>query len=182
MNKVKSNLPNVITFINLSFGMMAILLTVIENSVRTLIYASLLVMVAAVTDRLDGQVARKLGVTSEFGKQLDSLSDLVSFGVAPIIIAWKINHPVFTMYAIPIILLFPIAGAVRLARYNLSDFDNVFRGIPITVAGGLLAIVNIYVCFEQLSNKYLPYHAILTLVLIVFFSWLMISNVNIKKL
>ena len=76
MNKVKSNLPNIITFINLSLGVVAILITVSDNLLNALIYASLLVMLAAVTDCFDGQVARKLNLVSALGKELDSLSQL----------------------------------------------------------------------------------------------------------
>ncbi len=179
--KVKTNLPNILTFINLSLGVIAILITVSNDSENSLIYASLLIMLAALTDRFDGQVARKLGVSSELGKQLDSLSDLVSFGIAPVIVAWKINFVAFTPYSYLLVLIYPIAGAFRLARYNVTEFENVFRGIPITVAGGLLSLLNIYTCFQSISGRHILPYSIATLIVIVLLSYLMVSNLHIRK-
>jgi CDP-diacylglycerol---serine O-phosphatidyltransferase len=181
LNKVKSSLPNILTFFNLSLGVVAILMTVASDSKSSLIYASLLILLAALTDRLDGKVARKLGVSSEFGKELDSLSDLISFGVAPIIMAWKINLMLFGPASYLLVLIFPIAGAYRLARYNVSEFDNIFRGIPITVAGGVLSIANVYNAFQSMSGNHTLIHSISTLALIFLLSYLMVSNWNIKK-
>lgn len=175
MNKVKSSLPNIITFINLSLGVLAILLTVTDNSKNSLINASLLVLLAALTDRFDGQVARKLGVTSALGKELDSLSDLISFGVAPVIVAWKISFIAIVPWGYLMVLVFPIAGAYRLARYNVTEFDNVFRGIPITLAGAFLSILNLYNAYNHITNSYL------TFVIILGLSFLMISKFQIKK-
>ena len=89
MKNFKGTLPNILTLLNLSLGVIAILLAVIaeKDNYNQLFQASMLVIIAALTDRFDGKVARMLDVTSELGKELDSLSDLISFGVAPIIIA-----------------------------------------------------------------------------------------------
>jgi CDP-diacylglycerol--serine O-phosphatidyltransferase len=157
-------------------------MTVTDDSASALIYASLLVMLAAFTDRLDGQVARKLGVASELGKELDSLSDLISFGVAPIIIAWKINFINMGPLGYLLVLAFPIAGAYRLARYNVEDFDNIFRGIPITIAGAFLSIINIFNCFQQLNNKYYIWHTISSLIIILTLSFLMVSKIKLRKI
>lgn len=190
MNKVKSNLPNIITFINLSLGVVAILITVSDNSLNALIYASLLVMLAAVTDRFDGQVARKLNLVSALGKELDSLSDLISFGVAPVIIAWKINYvavdlfghsALFRNFGYFLVLVFPIAGAYRLAKFNITEFENFFMGVPITIAGGFLTIVNLYNTIQVREHRYSNIDAIITFAIIFVLSFLMISKFKIKK-
>ena len=182
MKGLKGSLPNILTFINLSLGVIAILLSVNEGHDRYfLILASLVIMVAALTDRFDGHVARMLGATSELGKELDSLSDLISFGVAPIIIAWKIS---FSHLGIPgylITLAFPIAGAYRLARYNVTTFDKAYVGLPITIAGAFLTIDNLYNCFAATNHRYTTVHSIVTAVIIIVFSYLMVSKVRIKK-
>lgn len=182
MKNIKKTLPNVLTLINLSLGVLAILFAVSDNKgIALLVPASLLVMLAALTDRFDGKVARMLDVASELGKELDSLSDLISFGVAPIIIAWKISFLHYGVLGYLLSLVFPIAGAYRLARYNVTSFDNVFRGMPITLAGAFLTIDNLYNCFAIYNHKYTTIHSIVAAVLVILLSYLMVSKIKIKK-
>lgn len=176
-NTIKHSLPNLLTFINLSLGIIALLLAIKNDMIQ----ASLLVMVAALTDRFDGKVARMLDSTSELGKELDSLSDLISFGVAPIIIAWKISFMDLTVIGYLIAVLFPIAGAYRLARYNVSTFNNVFSGVPITIAGAFLSIVNLYNSYSIEHHNYGNANTIVTAIIIVLLSYLMVSKIQIKK-
>lgn len=175
-----------LTLINLSLGVMAILLAVNNTgtdvgSIDLLVPASLLVIVAALTDRFDGKVARMLNATSELGKELDSLSDLISFGVAPVIIAWKLCFIHFGIPGYIITLIFPMAGAYRLARYNITKFDNVYSGIPITIAGAFLTIVSLYNAFSIINDRYTVYHTYTTGILVILLSYLMISKIRFKK-
>lgn len=182
MKKFKCCIPNVITFINLSLGVTAILLAADSSSSSSnLIYSCLLIMVAAVTDRLDGKVARFFKVTSDFGKELDSLSDLVSFGVAPVVVAWKISFLGIGILGYILSLFFALSGAYRLARFNISNLENVFMGLPITIAGTLLTIVNLYNYFAQINMRYTNTNATLTVIVLIFLSFLMVSKVSIKK-
>ena len=80
----KSCLPNIFTFINLGCGVLSLLATHEGNYVK----ASIFILIAGLVDRYDGRVARYLQVSSELGKELDSLADLVSFGVAPSILLY----------------------------------------------------------------------------------------------
>ncbi len=111
--------------------------------------ASLFIGLAAVIDFFDGLVARLCKVTSEMGKQLDSLADVVSFGVAPGMIIYQFLRLAFAQnqngldisswYLIPAFLV-PCAGAFRLARYNVDTVQSTgFRGVPIPAAGILIA-------------------------------------------
>ncbi|MCX7749112.1 MAG: CDP-diacylglycerol--serine O-phosphatidyltransferase [Clostridia bacterium] len=182
MKRIKSNLPNILTLINLSLGVLAILFAVSNNSSQSLlINACFLVMVAALTDRFDGKVARMLDATSDFGKELDSLSDLVSFGIAPIVIAWKVTLFDMQILGYIIAIIFPLAGAFRLARYNITSFNNVFSGVPITVAGAFLSIISLYNCFAKIDNKYTNFHSYITAGVIILLSFLMVSKIKIKK-
>ena len=176
-SKFYHSLPNILTFINLSLGIIALLLAFRNEFIQ----ASLLVMVAALTDRFDGKVARMLDCTSELGKELDSLSDLISFGVAPIIIAWNISFLDIGILGYLLAVMFPIAGAYRLARYNVSTFDNVFCGVPITIAGAFLSIVNLYNSFAKIRNDYNNINTIVCAIIVVLLSYLMISKLQIKK-
>jgi CDP-diacylglycerol--serine O-phosphatidyltransferase len=144
---------------------------------RSAYVAGLLILTACFMDRFDGQVARKLNVTSDLGKELDSLSDLISFGAAPALLTWKLNllHlGAFSPIAYIIILLFPIAGAYRLARFNVMPFSNIYSGIPITIAGGLLTVYNLF------TIKY-TINPIITCLVVLLLAYLMISNLKIRK-
>lgn len=182
MKFTKMHWPNIITLLNLSFGMIAILLvTTASANNNSLVNASFLVMFAALTDRLDGKVARKLNAESELGKELDSLADLVSFGIAPIIIAWRLGLMELGWVGMLICIIYPMAGAFRLARYNSCDFNNVFTGVPITIAGALLALANLGNCFFLIKNTLMLWHTIVTAVLILLLSFLMVSKIRIEK-
>ncbi|AKL96253.1 CDP-diacylglycerol--serine O-phosphatidyltransferase [Clostridium aceticum] len=138
--KVKAHIPNMFTFFNLTLGILAIV-SIINESYTV---SALLILVAAFTDRLDGQLARKLDVESELGKELDSLCDLISFGVAPAVLIWSFHLAKFGIIGILIMVIFAISGAYRLARYNIMEFEGVYMGIPITMCGGILALVTLY--------------------------------------
>lgn len=170
----KSCIPNIFTFINLSFGILSILAT-FDNKYAL---ASVYIIAAALVDRYDGRIARFLDVSSDLGKELDSLADLVSFGVAPSILVFLSfnleSYGPFGIIGIIILLLFPICGAYRLARYNTASFDGVFTGVPITVIGSFIAI------FALLSVKY-TISPIIAMILMLIGSYLMVSKLKLKK-
>lgn len=171
----KSCIPNIFTFINLSCGVLSLLSVFDERYLQ----AAIFIILAALVDRYDGRVARYLNVSSELGKELDSLADLVSFGVAPSILIFvlfdfsQLGPKGILGYAI--LLAFPICGAFRLARYNVSTFDGNFRGIPITIAGCFMAVYAIISLYVKLP-------VLLTVILMIIGSYLMVSNIKLKKL
>lgn len=138
-------------------------------------------MVAALTDRFDGKAARHFNVVSDLGKELDSLSDLISFGVAPTVIAWKISFIDMGILGYIIAVIFPIAGAYRLARYNITTFNNVFQGIPITIAGLFLTIINLYNSISLLNGKPSLFNPYIMIVFVLGLSYFMVSKFSIKK-
>lgn len=174
--------PNAITLGNLTLGMFAILL--VMNSTEQndmLVRASFLVMFAAFTDRFDGKVARRLNAVSDLGKELDSLADLVSFGIAPIVIAWKMCLMSFGMLGAVICITYVLAGAYRLARYNSTEFDNVYMGIPITIAGALMSLINLVNSFALIKDRFSFGYTVITAVLTVLLAFLMVSKIRIDK-
>lgn len=170
----KSCIPNVFTFINLSCGIISILCT-FENNY---LFASFFILIAALVDRYDGRIARWLNVSSELGKELDSLADLVSFGVAPSILMFLMyqlrNVGPAGLIGTIVLLAFPICGAYRLARYNTSNFDGVFTGVPITIAGSFIAIF----AFFTINRAVSPF---IPIVLLILGSYLMVSTFKLKK-
>jgi CDP-diacylglycerol--serine O-phosphatidyltransferase len=104
-----------------------------------------LVFIAMVLDGLDGKIAAILKAGSELGKQLDSLCDLVSFGVVPAVIIYQVSLHRLGLAGMLIAIFFPLAGAYRLARFNLaSPYNSWFTGLPITIAGGALAALSLH--------------------------------------
>lgn len=160
---MKKQIPNLITLLNLFFGCCAILVTFQSGTMAILddtgdmvieipeqiYYASMFIGLAALVDFFDGFAARLLKVNSELGKQLDSLADVVSFGVAPSFIVFQflrlslasdinaLSHTSFMMVPAFIIAL---TGAYRLAKFNIDpDQTTYFKGVPIPMIGLLTA-------------------------------------------
>lgn len=172
MAKARNAIPNMFTLGNLACGILSILMS-FQNNYKL---ACLFIIMAGFLDRYDGRIARFLNVSNELGKELDSLADLVSFGVAPSILIFNLyNLEKLGFISYLLLLIFPIAGAYRLARYNATSFDGVFSGIPITAAGGILALYS-FLTLNKTSNLFL------TILLLVSLSYLMISKFKFKKM
>jgi len=170
----KSYIPNLFTFCNLSFGMLSILFTLTGNT-KT---AAIMIIIAAIIDRYDGKIARLVNASSLLGKELDSLADLVSFGAAPAILSWSIFLMNYGILGYIISIIFPIAGAYRLARFNVSKCTGVFTGVPITIAGSVLALINLTI----ISSSSNLYSNIIGVIFILLLSYLMVSTFKFKKI
>ena len=154
VNKSRYILPNVLTLIGVCLGISSIKFAMDGN----FSYAVLFLVVAAILDALDGRVARLIKGTSDFGKELDSLTDFVSFGIAPafIIYFWELNK--FGKIGWLIVLLFSVCCVLRLARFNLTKFEkndewknNFFQGVP-SPAGGCLILLPLIFQLSGFSN------------------------------
>lgn len=202
-------IPNLFTLLNLFLGCIAIVFALqTENFFITvdgegissfnipekLSIASYFIFAAAAVDFLDGFVARLLKATSEMGKQLDSLSDVVSFGAAPAVIMYQLLRISFIKEEngldVSLLWLFPAfilacAGAYRLARFNIDTEQSYgFKGVPIPAAGLLIAsfplilhygnsIINVN---DWLTKKWVLY------IVIAAVSWLMVSSLPLMAL
>ncbi len=199
-------IPNIFTLLNLCMGTIAIVLTLqtgesiinIQGSEwkiylpENIWWASVFIGIAAVVDFFDGFVARLFKASSEMGKQLDSLADVVSFGVAPGIILFQLLRVSFaaepTGLETPIgwmlpAMFFPMAAAWRLARFNLdTTHRNYFQGMPTPAAGLFVASFPILLLYNPLEiqplllNKWTLYTVCIAL------PWLMISNLSLINL
>lgn len=155
---MRKNIANCFTLLNLVFGFLAVICILRgfpgEAAGKAFVHgeiywASVFICCAAVVDFLDGLIARMFNASSMLGKELDSLADLVSFGVAPGLIIFqflKISfaklHPDMPLTIWPLlpVVILPCAGAFRLARFNLSTSSTTnFQGLPIPAAGILIA-------------------------------------------
>ncbi|MES2776287.1 MAG: CDP-alcohol phosphatidyltransferase family protein [Bacteroidota bacterium] len=200
-------IPNIVTLLNLFCGCIAILFT-LQNGIAIVVnpeagsqyidltekiwLASLFIAIAAVVDFLDGFVARLMGVSSEMGKQLDSLADVVSFGVAPGMILYQLLRlsvaksddglDASILWLMPAFIL-PCAAAYRLAKFNLDTRQTYsFRGTPVPSVGLTIAAFPLIYWHSNtewvlglLLNKWFIY------AVIGIMSWLMVSDIPIMS-
>lgn len=199
---VRGVIPNIFTLLNLFFGCMAIVFALQTDSViiymndqfntsfnipEKISWAAICIIIAALIDFLDGFVARILKATSEMGKQLDSLSDVVSFGVAPAVILYQLLKFSFAreenglnvsiLFLVPAFIL-ACAAAYRLAKFNLDTTQQFsFKGVPVPAVGLLVASFPLILHFNFINsinaviiNKWFLYGSIIVL------SYLMVSN------
>lgn len=157
-------LPDLFTFLNMFMGLLAILLIIEEEY----FFAMVALLFAVAFDYFDGKIARLIKREGEFGKQLDSLADTISFGVAPAIFGFSLIQ---TNLAIIIFALFLFSGVLRLARYNIMEFNGEFAGMPITVNGVVIPLI--YIC--RVPAEVYPY-------VYLFLAILMVSPLKVKKL
>ena len=158
---------------NLVFGMCSILSTYSGN----LVWGSIFILLALVADGLDGRTARFFGVASEMGKEMDSLCDLGSFGIAPAFLAWAFvlhNHGIL---GIVVAIFFAICGMWRLARFNVnaSVVHGYFMGLAIPAGGNIVAMTTLL--FVQLGIDPMTFGIAYPIVM-AFVGWLMVSHVH----
>jgi CDP-diacylglycerol--serine O-phosphatidyltransferase len=171
-------IPNVLTLAALCSGLTAIRFG-LQGQYKMAVFA---IIVAAILESLDGRVARRLGVTSRFGAELDSLSDFLCFGVAPALVLYMSSLHEGGALGWVVTLLFPICSALRLARFNtalVSDTPppawtgSYFTGVP-APAGALLGLIPLLVSFE--SEAVWPQHPLVTGTVLVVVGGLMVSR------
>ncbi len=167
-------LPNGLTLCGMFFGFYAILSCFKGNYV----HAGWAILIAIVFDGLDGWVARLTNSTTRFGIELDSLSDLVAFGVAPstMVFSWTLSP--FGRIGWAVAFIYVSCGALRLARYNIqmgSTEKKYFTGMPIPASAAILASLVIFY-HSQFENQ--PEKSVLTLFLTIVLSLLMISTLR----
>jgi CDP-diacylglycerol---serine O-phosphatidyltransferase len=199
-------IPNLFTLLNLIFGCLAIVF-ILQTGETLLNYngdewkvylpekiwwGAICIGIAAIVDFMDGFVARLFKASSEMGKQLDSLADVVSFGVAPGMILYQLLRISYAYepggieipiaYLLPAFIV-PAAAAFRLAKFNLDASQEYgFKGVPTPAAGLLVASLPLILFYNYfniqsvLLNKWVIYG------LIIFLSYLMVSNIPLISL
>ena len=172
----KSLLPNALTILGVCLGLSSIKFALDANYSMSV----LAIGFAAILDTLDGRVARLIKGTSKVGKELDSLTDVISFGVAPgfIMYYWALNE--VGKFGWMFVLIYTVCCALRLARFNLTVIEenetwkiNFFEGVPSPAAAGLVLLPLIFSLSDiiQLEN-----YAVISSATILLTSILMVSN------
>lgn len=186
-------LPNLMTAGNLFCGFLALTHIVEadpgrEDFNQIIIQALLLILLACFFDLLDGRVARMGGLESPFGREFDSIADIVSFGVAPAFLVHKVvlkdvflNHQEIGWFISSVYL---ICGALRLARFNVmaasaeSESGREFLGFPIPAAAGLVASLTLFLMWWEDKGFATGQWRYVLPILLVFLSAMMISEVR----
>jgi CDP-diacylglycerol--serine O-phosphatidyltransferase len=188
--KIRNNIPNIITLLNLISGAIAIIM-VFSGEIRC---ASWFIVLAALLDFCDGFAARLLHAKSNIGAQLDSLADVISFGLAPSVIMYQLildspGNPDLTAGGFSLLpfvsLILVAAGAYRLAKFNTDPAQETeFKGLPIPSTGLFIAALPLIISQAgegSLLNLLLG-NVLVLLAIIIFLSWMMVSNIPMLSL
>lgn len=168
--------PNLFTLGNLFAGFFSII-----NSLNgEYLFASYMILVATIFDLVDGRIARMIKGVTVFGKELDSLSDLVSFGVAPALLAYLSVLHGYGRVGWLVAFLFVATSALRLARFNATSSiqdPSFFMGLPVPIAASW--VVSGYLFFREIGLTDMRSHIFIGMMLVV--SFLMVSTVKYKS-
>lgn len=166
-------LPNLCTSMNLVFGMCSILSTYSGD----LVWGSIFILLALVADGLDGRTARFFGVSSEMGKEMDSLCDLGSFGIAPGFLAWALVLHNYGLIGMAVVIIFAVCGMWRLARFNVNAavVHGYFMGLAIPAGGNIVAMTTLL--FVTLGVNPLDFGMAYPIIMAIV-GYLMVSHVH----
>lgn len=190
MSKVRNNIPNIITLLNLVSGSIAIILAFSGE----LALSCWFIFLAAVFDFLDGFAARLLRARSEIGAQLDSLADVISFGLTPAVIMYHLiiqcnNVPDISAgkyLLLPFVALLLVAGSAwRLAKFNTDPGqETVFKGLPTPAMGIFVAALPLIGEHAGIAGNsvLLVQNFYFLLPVTLFLSWIMVSNIPMISL
>ncbi|MFP6874619.1 MAG: CDP-diacylglycerol--serine O-phosphatidyltransferase [Verrucomicrobiales bacterium] len=187
-------LPNLMTAGNLVCGFLAIIsiinaisnggIDVLEESRISFERAIWFILASCLFDVLDGRLARLGGRDSPFGKEFDSIADIVSFGVAPALLVQSVIMNEFSgSFPVIVASIFLVCGGMRLARFNCIETyggksSGYFKGFPIPAAAGLISSLTLFVLWIAERERDLSRFRIVFLILMLFLSFLMISSVR----
>ncbi|MFC1804457.1 CDP-diacylglycerol--serine O-phosphatidyltransferase [Candidatus Omnitrophota bacterium] len=173
-------LANSITMLALVGGFMSIIFSLEHHFT----FACWAILLSVVFDGLDGQIARRNPVPSEFGKEIDSLVDGISFGIAPSVLGYIFIYQDFYLWATLALLVYLICSVFRLAKYNVTPkekLSNHFCGLPTTVSGGVLA--SFVLIFRRKPDvPFSNFIPAIFLFIVLLLSFLMVSRVRYLNL
>ena len=172
--KTRYILPNILTLVGVCLGISSIKFSLDLNFKMAVIF----IILAAILDALDGRIARLIKGTTDFGKELDSLTDFVSFGIAPafILYFWELNN--YGKLGWAVTLIYSVCCVLRLARFNLTKYganenwkQNYFEGVPSPI-GALLILSPLVLELSEIGNLltinyFVPVYTIIVAILLI---------------
>jgi len=176
-------LPNLFTLSSVFCGVYAMTLAAGEASPEKLYAAALAILFGMLFDGLDGRVARLTRTQSDFGMQLDSLADVITFGAAPALLVWKWALAPLGFLGVFLVFSFAACGALRLARFNVLEMrgskgaSSFFVGLPIPLAAGVI-VSFVIAHFKGFGDRDVP--AVPVAIMVAILSYLMVSTVRYR--
>lgn len=167
-------LPNLFTSASLFCGFYSVIASFKEYFVP----AAVSILVAVIFDGLDGRVARLTNTTSKFGSEYDSIADVISFGIAPALLAYSWSLSIYGKWGWIVAFLFLLCGALRLARFNIQIGiieSKVFNGLPIPAAASVVATTVIFFDYVGAEGRF---HNEFIMVFVIMISLMMVSSVK----
>jgi CDP-diacylglycerol--serine O-phosphatidyltransferase len=169
-------LANFLTSLSLVFGFVSIIFSLESHFT----FASWAIILSVFFDGLDGQIARRKPIPSEFGKELDSLVDVISFGIAPAILGYIFIYRHFYLWVTLALFIYLMCSVTRLAKYNITPKEKLvyyFYGLPTAASGGILA------SFILIHRKYIQLPPLgIFLLLVLGLAFLMVSRLKYLNL
>ncbi|MBU1905819.1 MAG: CDP-diacylglycerol--serine O-phosphatidyltransferase [Candidatus Omnitrophica bacterium] len=182
-------LANILTNLSLFCGFISIILSL----ERHFTFAAWAIIISVIFDGIDGQIARRNPIPSAFGKELDSLVDVVAFGIAPSVLGYVFIYDHFHVIAALFLFSYLLCSVLRLAKYNITakeELANCFIGLPTTASGGILA--SFLLIYRRKEDMFIPpflpdilspqFMPITFLLLVLILSFLMVSRVRYLNL
>ncbi|MCM8770537.1 MAG: CDP-alcohol phosphatidyltransferase family protein [Candidatus Omnitrophica bacterium] len=173
-------LANILSFLSLACAFGSIIFSLEEHFT----FASWAIIFSVIIDGLDGQIAKRYKLTSEFGRELDSLVDVIAFGIAPSVLGYIFIYRDFYLSASLTLFVYLFCSVFRLAKYNVTPktkLVNYFYGLPTTVSGGVLA--SFILIYRKKLGVSVPYYFQLAFIaLVLALAFLMISRVRYLNL
>lgn len=182
-------LANLLSVSSLLFGFVSFIFSL----ERHFTFASWAIILSVIFDGIDGQVARRNPVPSLFGKELDSLVDVISFGLAPAILGYIFIYEQFQFFATLSLFIYLLCSVMRLAKYNVTPKEklvNYFIGLPTTASGGILA--SFILIYRKKEGTFVPeflpdillpeFTPVIFLCLVLILAFLMVSRVRYLNL
>lgn len=184
--KIINNLPNMCTMANALCGIFALILALFYKTVVVINISCVLITIGGCFDAMDGRLARRLKLSSEIGKQLDSFADLITFGITPMCVFLTMhslnNENYLSLMEIFITGFYILCAMYRLARYNVSDYTNYFEGLPTTASG---VLISMYIFISNLTFDAWTGNLLYTCTsysLIIFLGCAMISKFRVNRI
>ncbi len=170
---MKHLIPNICTASNLLFGMCSIISTYHGDYFN----ASIFILIALIADGLDGRIARALNVVSEMGKEMDSLCDLGSFGIAPAFLAYSFCMHNYDKLGWAAAIIFALCGMWRLARFNVNtgNVHGYFMGLAIPSGGCIIASTTLLFLAQDIHPEN---YGLVYPVTVIVIAYLMVSHVH----
>lgn len=184
--KIINNIPNTCTIANAVCGIVALMISVFYKNFEVINTACILIGVGGFFDSIDGRLARRLKISSELGKQLDSFADIITFGITPMCVFLSmhsiINENRVDLLEILIATFYISCAMYRLARYNISDHTSYFVGLPSTASGMFMGM---YTFISNLTAPMWEYSLTYTYVsygIIILLGCAMVSTFRVNRI